>query len=248
MVSALVPLGFAAISALPRLLAENARSTASWNLQAAFDPKDLTPWIERVVGEDGEVSQITHYGSDWHFITELGQRLASGAIEAHAIIADTGELVRTTPEDWRRPIMDDQKPVAPVVAVRDGVLLPLVRPNSPTVMALPIIALHDLAVAFGATAPPPRPDPQLLDCSGPQPSPTTPAAQLRALRAQYWMQGFAIGCLEGKGDKAKQEDALTRCRKATGCNVREAREAWKAIPAALKRPPRSSPGAEMDGE
>jgi hypothetical protein len=109
----------------------------------------------------------------------------------------------------------------------------------------PILARRSLAELLGAEnlPPPPLEVPkeavEVPEEAAARPDTVAmPAAPVGASeRARAWMRGYACGLKEAER-KPKREPTINLCMSETGATYRQAEEAWGALPADWKNPPR----------
>lgn len=244
MIGSIVPDGYAAVRDLVVIVQRNARSPRPWGLRGDFDPARLDTSGSVIEQADGSKAVVTFGGDAPIFIEALGRKLASSSLSALAIVLGSGEIIPVTAADWRRLREQDSMLVSSVSIACDRSVIEVTRNDGTTVAAVPIIALHDLAVAFDATDPPVEPYDR--HGSGAAADPTVSDASASSNAARMWMYGYAVGYLAGKSDKPKREPSIQACQQHISCTYRTAEDAWNALPADFKRPHRKA--ADVDKE
>lgn len=236
----MIPLGYVAFSDIFRLIADNARSGTPWGVGGSFDPQALVDRVERGLGPEC-CDRIT-FAVTSTFITELGQRLSAGILSAIGIVVETGDLMCLSAADWRRPMVDEGEMKDPASAACWGAMLSVIRPGASPVTVIPIVSLHDLTVSFHAKAPPEPPTLDLLEALS---VPTDAERGGISPNAFVWMRGYARGYLDAKGEKPKRDLAIKECQSA-GYRYTDAENAWEALSAEFRRPPRAPRSPKQD--
>lgn len=238
--AAIAPVGYVTFPNIPKTLSSNARSVGGWGVQLPIDPGYFTDWIghhfEPLDDSTDSLFERISNGSSASVLLQLSQLLTAGRLRSAGIVIETGEIVHLNSADWRRPIISNGQRTAPVVAACAGAVLSINRPGRPPFSILPILSLYDLAIAFGAEAPPPAPDEDIDDVE----AGAVDDGQVDvSVRARCWMDGYAHGHIDGTGAKPKRESSIKLCQEHVGCTYRVATAAWDVLPGSLKGHPRT---------